>query len=418
MKTLIANRFYYATLAFMKRYWKLLRTEPLLAKLSLIQLIAYFGAWFSNVAIYTLLITLEVDASIIAFVAALHFFAGVLQAPLSGVIIDRISPKKLMILLTIIEIFCTLMLMSIDDISKLPLLYVLVFIRMAAASFQFTLEMSLLPRILSGKALQSANEIHSIIWSLSYTLGMALSGLLVYSVGITYAFLLDAVLFVIVLALQMNLHFTLLKSEKLSRFRTMMGDALRYIRKERIVWHLMLLHSVVAFTAFDALVVLSAQKYYMNIIAVSLGIGLVHAARAVGLAIGPLFLGEWVNIRRLEYLLFAQAVAIGLWALAMPNFYASLGASVLVGFTTTTLWSYTYTLIQKHTHSDYYGRVVAYNDMIFLAVGGFVSLMIGLLVKLGWTLEAITLVLGSAFFIAAVYYRWLRQHYELQEIGI
>ena len=418
MKTLITNRFYYATLAFMKRYWNLLRTQPLLAKLSLIQLIAYFGAWFSNVAIYTLLITLNVDASIIAFVAALHFFAGVLQAPLSGALIDKISPKKLMIVLTIIEISSTLMLMSIDDVSKLPLLYVLVFARMAAASFQFTIEMSLLPRILSGKALQSANEIHSIIWSLSYTLGMAFSGLLVYSVGVTYAFLLDALLFVIVLALQMNLHFTLEQTKSSSRFMTMMGDALRYIRKERIVWHLILLHSVVSFTTFDALVVLSAQKYYMNIIAISLGIGLVHAARAVGLAIGPLFLGEWVNIRRLEFLLLAEALAIGVWAWAMSDFYASLAASVLVGFMTTTLWSYTYTLIQKHTHPEYYGRVVAYNDMVFLGVGGLVSLMIGFLVNFGWTLESITLLLGSAFLIAAVYYRWLRQHYELQEIGV
>jgi putative flippase GtrA len=102
----------------------------------------------------------------------------------------------------------------------------------------------------------------------------------------------------------------------------------------------------------------------------------------------------------------------------MSNFYASLVASVIVGFMTTTLWSYTYTLIQKHTHHDYYGRVVAYNDMIFLTVGGFVSLLIGFLVKLGWMLESITLVLGAAFLIAAVYYRWLRQHYELQEIGV
>lgn len=402
----------------MKRYWNLLRAEPLLAQLSFIQLIAYFGAWFSNVAIYTLLIALHVDASTIAFVAALHFFAGVLQAPLSGVIVDRFSPKKLMILLTLIEIGCTLILVSIDEVSKLPLLYLLVFVRMAAASFQFTIEMSLLPRILSGKALQGANELHSIIWSLSYTLGMALSGLLVYSVGITAAFILDAVLFVVVLILQANLHFTLEKNEITSRFRTMMGDALRYIRTERIVKHLILLHSVVAFTAFDALVALSAQKYYMQIIAVSLGIGLVHAARAVGLAMGPLFLGEWVNIRRLEYLLLAQAFAIGLWAWAMSNFYASLAASVLVGFITTTLWSYTYTLLQKHTDYEYYGRVVAYNDMVFLTVGGLVSLLIGFLVKSQWALESITLVLGGAFLVAAVYYRWLRQHYELQEIGV
>ena len=47
---------------------------------------------------------------------------------------------------------------------------------------------------------------------------------------------------------------------------------------------------------------------------------------------------------------------------------------------------------------------------------GLVSLMIGFLVNFGWTLESITLLLGSAFLIAAVYYRWLRQHYKLQEI--
>lgn len=402
----------------MKRYWFFLQSEPVLRRLSLIQLIAYFGAWFSNVAIYTLLIHMEVSASIIAFVAALHFFAGVLQAPLSGVIIDRISPKKLMILLTVTEIVCTLMLINIDEISMLPLLYLLVFIRMGASSFQFTVEMSLLPRILEGKALQIANEIHSIIWSLSYTLGMALGGIVVYTIGTTYAFLLDAFLFTIVLLLLISLQIEFDKLKVQARFITMMGDALRYIKKEKIVRHLMLLHAVVAFTAFDALVVLSVEKYYTNMIAVSLGIGLVHASRAVGLSVGPLFLGEWVNVRRLELLLIAEALAIGMWALVMKDFYLTLAASVLVGFVTTTLWSYTYTLLQKHTHQDYYGRVVAYNDMIFLATGGFVSLLIGFLIQQGMELESITLVLASAFIGAALYYRWLRRHFTIKEIGV
>lgn len=400
----------------MKRYWIFLQSEPLLRRLSLIQLIAYFGAWFSNVAIYTLLIHMQVDPSIIAFVAALHFFAGVLQAPLSGVIIDRIAPKKLMMVLTVIEIFCTLMLVNVDEVSMLPLLYLLVFVRMGASSFQFTVEMSLLPRILEGKALQNANEIHSIIWSLSYTLGMALGGIVVYTIGVTYAFLLDASLFMVVLALLIPLRIEFEDCKGSTRFTTMMGDALRYIKKEKIVLHLMLLHAVVAFTAFDALVALSVQKYYANVIAISLGIGLVHAFRAVGLSVGPLFLGEWVNVRRLEQLLIAEALAIGSWAFVMKDFYLSLVASVLVGFVTTTLWSYTYTLLQKHTHRDYYGRVVAYNDMIFLGVGGFVSLLIGFLVKQGLELEAITLVLGSAFVVAAIYYRWIRRHYDIREI--
>ncbi|MFY9143607.1 MFS transporter [Sulfuricurvum sp.] len=401
----------------MKRYLLLLRNEPLLRRLSLIQLIAYFGAWFSNVAIYTLLIEMGADAATIALVAALHFLPGVFQAPLSGVIIDRIHPKRLMLILTLIEIVCTLSLISIDNVGMLWFLYLLVFIRMGASSFHFTVEMSLLPRILEGKSLQIANEIHSIIWSLSYTLGMAMSGLVVYWVGVKAAFLLDASLFVIVLALLSTLKIEvdfLISGLKLSR---MMKEAFSYIRTNPIVLHLMMLHAILGFTAFDALVALAAKHYYSQIIAVSLGIGLLNAARALGLIIGPMVLGHWVNNARLGWLFLAEAVALALWAFFIDDFYGSLLASVAVGFVTTTLWSYTYTLLQHHTHSDFYGRIVAYNDMIFLGVGAFASLLIGYLAVMGISLGMITLLLGSIFMVASLYYRWIRRTYNLKEIG-
>lgn len=401
----------------MKRYLILLRNEPLLRRLSLIQLLAYFGAWFSNVAIYTLLIQMGADATTIALVAALHFLPGVFQAPLSGVILDRIHPKRLMILLTLIEIFATLSLISIDNIGMLWVLYVLVFIRMGAASFHFTVEMSLLPRILEGKDLQAANEIHSIIWSLSYTFGMALSGLVVYWVGVTTAFLLDAGLFVIVLFLAYTIKIDIELSQSGTKMMVMMREAFTYIRANPIVYHLIILHAIIGFTAFDALVALAAKQYYSQIIAVSLGIGLLNASRAVGLVIGPMVLGHWINNGRLGWLLLAEALSIIFWALVIDDFYLSMVASVTVGFVTTTLWSYTYTLLQHHTHSDYYGRVIAYNDMIFLGVGAFVSLLIGYLATLGVSLSMITLILGSVFVFAALYYQWIRQMYELEEIG-
>lgn len=401
----------------MKRYWNLLSHEPLLARLSLIQLISYFGAWFSNVAIYTLLIQLHVNPSTIAFVAALYFFAGVLQAPFSGVIIDRISPKKLMILLTITEIVATVSLISIDTISMLVWLYLLVFIRMGAASFQFTVEMSLLPRVVSGKALQYANEMHSIIWSFSYTAGMALGGLLVYYIGTTAAFLLDSLLFIIVLSLVLGLKIEVERNQKCERFVIMMGDALRYIWSNKIVFNLIVLHAVVGFTAFDALVVLSVERYYLDIVAVSLGIGLVHAFRAIGLTIGPLVLGGWINLERLKLLFIVEGISIMVWGVVIENFYLSLAASVLVGFVTTTLWSYTYTLLQEHTNGDYYGRVVAYNDMVFLTTGGIASLLIGFLVQWQFSLRTIAIILGCTFIIAAIYYYWIRSQYILKEIG-
>jgi len=138
----------------MNEYFKLLKSEPVLKRLSIIQLISYFGAWFTNVAIYTLLLDMNVDVEIIGFVAMLHFLAGVIQAPFSGSIIDSVKPKKLMLGLILIEIFATLSLIFVNNLSDLYLLYTLIFLKMAAASFYFTTEMSLLPKILDGAKLQ------------------------------------------------------------------------------------------------------------------------------------------------------------------------------------------------------------------------------------------------------------------------
>ena len=400
----------------MKRYWNALKDQSLLRQLSFIQLITYFGAWFSNVAIYTLLIQMGASASTIAFVAALHFIAGVVQAPLSGVIIDRVHPKKLMLVLAFIEIVCTLGLLLIQSNKDMGLLYLLVFIRMGAASFQFTVEMALLPRILEPKILQIANEIHSIIWSLSYTFGMALSGFVVYMVGIPSAFLLDAFLFFIALFFIFRLPLDIvMHNERVDRFMTMMKDAVVYLQKNTVLVHLMILHALIGFTAFDALVALAAKEFYAQWFAVSLGIGLVHAARALGLSIGPVFLGEWVNNQRLQWLFLAEAMSIGLWALVIDNFYISLIASVFVGFVTTTLWSYTYTLLQRHTQSEYYGRIIAYNDMLFLAVGAFASWLIGFLSHY-ISLTGVGLTLSFVFLIGTFYYIWLQGRYILKEI--
>jgi hypothetical protein len=310
----------------------------------------------------------------------------------------------------------TLSLISIDSMDKIIGLYLLIALRMGASSFQFTVEMSLLPKIVQGKALQYANEIHSIIWSLSYTAGMALGGFLVYTAGTTTAFLIDASLFGIAFILLLGLKVEVQAPKKKERFITMMGDAFGYIRDHPKVMHLMILHAVVGFTAFDALVVLSVERYYTSILAVSLGIGLINSARAMGLMIGPLFLGEWINLHRLSFLLLAEAISITLWGAVIDHFYLSLIASVLVGLVTTTLWSYTYTLLQTHTDYDYYGRVIAYNDMIFLGTAGAVSLLIGGLVDYHFSLGIIASLLGLAFALATLYYRWIRHHYTLKEI--
>jgi len=399
----------------MNHYITLLREEKLLRRLSLIQLIAYFGAWFSNVAIYTLLIEMQVSPFVIAMTAALHFLPGVLQAPFSGVLIDKIAPKKLMLTLIVIEIMATLPLMLVDDKTMLWLLFTLVFIRMGASSFYFTLEMSLLPRILEASKLKLANEIHSVIWSFSYTFGMAISGFVVYLVGVKTAFFLDALLFSIALALLRTLLFPDEEEKVNENFLTMFSKSFSYFKANPHVKHLIFLHAFVGFTAFDALVALMVEQYYTQVVAVALGLGLMHALRAIGLVLGPIFMGKLINIKRLPYLFVYQAISIIVWAFVLENFYLSLLASVFVGFSTTILWSFTYTLLQQHTEKEYYGRIVAYNDMMFLLTVALISIIIGFLVEAGLSLALITGLLGMLFFVGAIYFVWIRNHYNIAD---
>ena len=401
----------------MKEYIKLLKSEPVLKRLSTIQLIAYFGAWFSNVAIYTLLLKLNVSPEIVAFVAMLHFLAGVIQAPLSGSIIDSMKPKNLMLSLIGIEIFATISLLLVNDVSDLWLLYVLIFMKMAAASFYFTTEMSLLPKILHGSKLQSANELHSMIWSFSYTLGMAVSGFVVYMLGIKVAFILDALMFVAGFFLLYTLDIKVEVIKTGEKLIEMMGDTFRYLKKSPHAIHLMLLHSFIGLTAFDALVALMVDKYYASVIATSLALGLLHASRAFGLVIGPMILRSWTNHKGMTYVFISQAVAVWIWAYVMHDFYLSLIASVVVGLFTTTLWSYTYTLLQKNIEQKYYGRIVAYNDMLFLSSAALTSMMIGVFASSGFSLEFITAVMGSGFVVGAIYFVWIIKTQNIKDVA-
>jgi len=149
------------------------------------------------------------------------------------------------------------------------------------------------------------------------------------------------------------------------------------------------------------------NKYYASIIAISLALGLLNAFRAIGLVIGPIILSNWVNNKRLSYIFIFQAIALWLWALAIENFYLSLFVSIIVGLFSTTLWSYTYTLLQKNIDEKYYGRIIAYNDMLFLSMATFTSFMIGFLATNGQSLQTITILIGFGFIVGAIYFQWI-----------
>ncbi|MEF3192114.1 MAG: MFS transporter [Campylobacterales bacterium] len=388
----------------MRHYGTFLRAHPLVARLAAVQTLTYFGAWFSNVAIYTMALSWGVGAFWIGMIAVVQLLPGIMQAPFSGPLVDRLPARALMMGLLGVEIAATGMLLIVNSREDLWLLLGLLFVRMSAASFYFTAEMSLLPKILSGEALRQANEIHSIIWSFCYTAGMAASGLAVHWWGATMAIAIDCSLFILAWFVLAKAPLPRQKGNATEPMGAMIVEGWRYLWAHPKLLGLMALHATVGLTAYDALVALLADFYYRDVIAVALAIGWINAIRALALMVGPMFLGRLMTPRRLVWLLVIQGVAIVIWGWWQHDFWLSLIGTFVAGFWTSTIWSYTYTMLQERTEPAFLGRVIAYNDMLFTTTAALTSITIGLLIDYGWQPESITWAIGGGFLVSGMLY--------------
>jgi len=392
----------------MRHYIALLQTNVTLKRLSIIQLICYFGAWFSYMAIFTLLIELHAPVWALSTAAAFTFLPAMLLAPFSGAMIDKVKTKTFMLTLTAIEIFTVFGLIFIDSLNALWWLLALIFIRMGVGSIYFQTEMSLLPKLLSKEELKMANEIHSIIWSLSYAMGMAMAGFYIHYFGTTSAFIADMLLYSVGFYLLWGLNIPSLVTQNTLHVKAMIYSGFVYLKENPKIVHLIFLHGCVGLTAYDALIALLADHQYKHLLSIPLVMGFINATRALSLVLGQFFLSRHINAKTLFYLLLAQGFSIMLWGILQFNFYISFIGIILCGLFTTTLWSYTYTLLQYETDERYYGRIIAYNDMVFMGISTLVSFLIGLLFNWGMALWLITCGLGVAFIFYAFYWKWIQ----------
>ena len=385
--------------------------HPVIRRLSLIQFISYFGTWFSQVAIFSMIVAFGADEITIALTATMAMLPAVILAPLIGLIIDKINFKKLMSILLLVEISMTLGFIFINSLDYVWVLMILIFIRSSAASMLFSAEMSLFPKLVSGDMLKNTNEIHSVIWSVCYALGMAVGGVVTYYVGFDMAFAIDASLYSIAVLLLIGLKLSIEKITHTESNFQMLKSGFNYLRSQKKILHLILLHASIGLTSFDALITLLADFQYKTYIAVPLAIGWMNATRALGLMMGPFIISKIVSKQNLHYFFVLQGLAIMLWSLLEYNFYFALIGLFVTGFFITTLWSYTYLLIQEETDPKYMGRVISYNDMFFMLSNVATALFIGYASKRGLSLESITFTLGLGFIVVAGYYFWFKKRY-------
>ena len=383
-------------------YLKTLK-NPLFFKLSIVQLLVYFGSFFTGVAIYTMVLNFKATPVQNALIVASFSIPG-LFGVINGSLVDKFNLQTFMRVCLVFEMFFTMLFLTISDISQIYLLMIFIILRMSMAFLFFTSQMSLFPQIAKDEEeLKTLNELHSIIWSSTYAIGMSLGGVVVNYFGVYNTIKLDIALFVIAIIFFFSIKFNL-KQKKKQKLSHLIIGGFRYLKKNPLLLKLMLLHSSVALTSFDTIINLLTDINYKNIIAIPLAIGFLNGTRAFALMIGPLFVSKYVNKLNLHIFLSLQGFIIIIWGFLKDNFYLSLAWMLALGFLTTTLWSYTYTMLQTKTKKEYLGRVVAYNDTIFMSVGIAVSYFSGYFYQIGFSLRSIIITLGVLFILFGYYY--------------
>lgn len=385
--------------------------HPIVARLTLIQFISYFGTWFSQVAIASMMLEYGASELAIAYIFMMLMLPAIVLAPLFGWIIDRISFKKLMGSLLLIEISMTLFFMTINSLDDLNSLMLFVFIRSAAASILFSAEMALFPKILEGEMLKKTNEIHSIVWSVCFSAGMALGGLVTYYFGYDTTFLIDAILYSIAFLLLLGLQLSLEPMKHTESALKMMKSGFVYLKNHKKLIHLIVLHAALGFTSFDTLITLLADLHYKYILAIPLAIGYINATRALAMTIGPLLFSKYINEKNLHYFFALQGMSIILWSFTQHSYINSILAIFVVGLLSTSLWSYTYYMLQQEIETKFLGRIIAYNDMVFMLSNIAVTLFVGYAAKMGMELKYITIIMGCGFIATAFYYAWFKKRY-------
>ncbi len=398
----------------MRNYVLLLKRNEIVRNLLLVNFLCCFGAWFVHTAIYTLLIDLNAPVWVLTVTAALSFFSGVLLAPITGAIVDMLPTKKLLISMLMIEIFTAVLLLFINSLDFIWLLFLILFIRMSAATIYFQANMSIFPKLLSTNDLKLTNELNSLSWSVAYALGMAMAGLSVYVFGIKVSLVSSMFFYFIGVFVLFKIAVTDSVEENSVKIWQNIKEGFLYIKQKPLLVHLILLHASVGITSYDALIALLVKYNYSLIISTALAIGLINAIRSIGLFIGTTYMSRFVNKSNLSYFFIAQGFGILAWAVLQYNFYLGLVGSFCAGFFIAILWSFTYTLIQEHTDKKYYGRVIAYNDMVFLSTSTAISLIIGFLYENGVNTFFITTLMGVCFFGFALYYGWVKRKFNLK----
>jgi MFS family permease len=340
--------------------------------------ISFLGDAVSAIALVVLIVHITDSATAVggALVASL---LPTLASPLAGVLADRLDRRAILVASDLTR---AALILAMVFTRHLLILYALVFLMGLARTFFNPTIRAAFPSVVGEGDLTRANALISSAFSASVAVGPALGGLLVATVGVNAAFLLDSVSYLISAALPSRIPLPRPEIGEAAGFVRDLQEGLGYLAGARVPLAIVVgafLTILTINTTIPAEVFLAQVTFDAGNVGYGLLVSLWGGGTVLGSAL-MVVLGDRINLILLYFLsLFCGALALVGTGLS-PVFVLALGALMVEGTCTGIENVATDTILQKQVPDAFLGRVFAVRFLSYSAGEAIAYLAGGLIV--------------------------------------
>ena len=340
------------------------------------QTISNTGNWLTMVALTLLVYHRTKSGVAVGILSACQYGPILLLAAWAGVIVDRMSKRKLLLVTQLLEMAQSFTLAALAFMHDAPL--TAFFIAAAAGgcmlAFDNTVRRTFVNEMVPQEDLPNAVTLYSAIVNISRIAGPAIAGALVVSVGYGWCFTLDAVSYVTVLiALWMMRPGELRPITSASREKGQIRAGFRYIASVPELW-----------ITFTTLFIVGTLSYNFSVVFPLFVEQGLHGGDSAYTLVYSVFsagslVGAFAVARRSEVTVPTVAAGAALFGVALclfaiaPNVGSALVIAAIVGVGSVAYMTATTAIAQLRTEPHMIGRVLALQAVLMIGttpIGG------------------------------------------------
>lgn len=351
------------------------------------QAISTSGTWMQGIAQAWLVLKLTNSGTQLGLVTALQFLPILLFGAYGGLVADRFSKRKILLITQSLFAILAILLgiLVFTSLIKIWMVYVFALLFGIVNAIDNPVRRSFVIEMVGKRNIRNAVTLYTSLVNLTRIIGPAIAGILIATTGLALCFILNGIsyLAVIVMLFMMNtseLRISKPVKYKKGQIKKQIIQGIQYAISKPLIFSTLIIISIIGTLTYEFQVSLPliAQKTFngdaRTFAALTASIGM-------GAVIGGLITASWK--KRSDYsfsyaaLFFGTAVIL---ASIMPNLTLIMISLVIVGIFSSYFVSLGNHILQSESNSNMRGRVMSFWSMALVgstAIGGPIIGIVG-----------------------------------------